>query len=266
MNKNSTYKDFIRHENELTKLKIQAEFGIDLNNESELNPAIENIWLNQILEYERAMINNKKITVGSFLENPVYISVDQLSEEQLPLELQRLMELLHSKNIVIDSLAGVDDREMYRFITSELFLTEMDSCIPKNMIVCYIYEEFHPNDAYDVRRTCIEFLDFLGTEEDWRIDSNLFKATDEIEKIKLENLSRKFKLFNNAFDEISIEEINIHTLNIQDFTAYVFFDIRLSVLIPESKGKQILSGNGKFECTKDFGIWFVKDFSLEGIV
>jgi hypothetical protein len=266
MNKSSTYKDFIRQENELTKLKIQAEFGINLNNESELNPAIENIWLNQILEYERSMVNNKKITVGSFLDNPVFISVDQLRDEQLPAELQRLMELLHGKNIVIDSLAGVDDKEMYRFITTELFQTEMDSCIPKNMIVCYIYEEFHPNDAYDVQRTCLEFLNYLGTEEEWRIDSNLFKATDEIEKIKIENLSRKFKIFNDAFEEIDIEELNIHTINILDFSADVHFDFRLSVLIDGSKQHQIISGAGKFGCKKDFDIWFVNDFHMEGIV
>lgn len=266
MNRNSTYKDFIRHENELTKLKIQAEFGINLNNESELNPAIESIWLNQILEYERAMINNKKITVGEFLENPVYLSVDQLNEEQLPVELQRLMELLHSKNIVIDSLAGVDDREMFRFITTELFLTEMDSCIPKNMIVCYIYEEFHPNDAYEIRQICTEFFNFLGTEEDWRIESNLFNSNDEIEIIKLENLSRKFRLFNYAFDEIEIEEITFHSIKIIEHAAHVDFTYRLQVLIPESKNKQLLFGNGKFECIKDFDIWFVNDFNMDGVV
>ena len=161
MKNNTSDGEILRHENEITKLKIQAEFGIELNGNEELNPAIENIWLNQILEYERALINNKKITVGELLEYPYCKPIEEISDDSLSSELQKVMELLRLKNIVVESVDGIDDREMYRFITRELFLFETDCCFPKNMIVCYIYEEFHPNHDYDLRRYSSEHLECL---------------------------------------------------------------------------------------------------------
>ena len=75
MKKNSTYSDFLKQENEITKLKIQAEFGLRLQEGgNELNPAIENIWLNNILEFERSLVNNEQITVREKLGNPVFDS------------------------------------------------------------------------------------------------------------------------------------------------------------------------------------------------
>ena len=138
MKKNSGYNEILRHENEITKLKIQAEFGLELNGNEKLNPAIENIWLNQILEYERGMINNKKITVGELLEHPFCKPIEEISDDNLIGELQKVMELLRLKNIVVESIDGIDDREMYRFILQELFLAETDSALPKNVIVCFI--------------------------------------------------------------------------------------------------------------------------------
>ena len=143
------------------KLKIQAEFGMEFNGNEELNPAIENIWLNQILEYERAMINNKKVTVFEMLDRPHFKNQEELNDDELLAELQNVMELMRLKNIVVESIDGIDDREMYRFITQELFQTETDSGYPKNMIVCFIYEEFHPNDECDIKRHSVDFINAL---------------------------------------------------------------------------------------------------------
>ena len=190
MKKNTSYTEILRQENEITKLKIQAEFGIELSDNEELNPAIESIWLNQILEYERSMINNKKITIGEMLDQSFCKPAEEISDDEVSIELHNIMELMRLKNMVVESIYGIDDREMYRFITQELFLKETDSCFPKNMIVCYVYEEFYPNDECDLKNKADEFVHALIDKEDNFIErffalfddeehGHLFKSIDK---------------------------------------------------------------------------------------
>ena len=246
MNTNLNYGEILRHENEITKLKIQAEFGLELNGDGEINPAIENIWLNQILEYERAMIDNKKMTIGELIGNPKFQNVSEVLEENVSKELQSVMELLHKKNIIIDSQYEVNDREMYRFITEELFLHETNSTFPKNMILGFIYEEFHPNDEGDIKRYSNEFVNSLADKSETYYETFISKSDDEIKDVQLQNLKRRLILFRDAFDKIRIEEFTIKTFIIEDKNAEVIFDFKMAVLPTESKTFHRLAGSGKF--------------------
>src|SRR4051812_48458418 len=91
MKKSNSYSDFLRHENELTKLKIQAEFGFQLAGESSLNPAIENIWLKNILDYERSMVNNTRVTIREKLGNPTFKPLSEIPENEITENLHHVM-------------------------------------------------------------------------------------------------------------------------------------------------------------------------------
>ncbi len=264
MKNSDTYKELIRHENEITKLKIQAEFGINLENTGNLNPAIENIWLNQILEYERNLVNNKKITIEEFLENPVFREVEEITDEELTIELQKLMVLLQEKKMVVDSVSGVEDREMYRFITKELFRVETDSCLPKNMIVCYIYEEFHPNDEYDLKRYTEEFVNSL-TNKDINLMQGFLLSENEEEKVKQENLLRRLNLFRNAFEKIELEEFEVSNLQIDSETAEIVFTYSYDVYLNEHGNGHQISNTGKIYFLKANEFWFIKDVDMKGV-
>jgi hypothetical protein len=264
MKNSDTYKELIRHENEITKLKIQAEFGINLENTGNLNPAIENIWLNQILEYERNLVNNKKITIEEFLENPVFREVEEITDEELTIELQKLMVLLQEKKMVVDSVSGVEDREMYRFITKELFRVETDNCLPKNMIVCYIYEEFHPNDEYDLKRYTKEFVNSL-TNKDINLMQGFLLSENEEEKVKQENLLRRLNLFRNAFEKIELEEFEVSNLQIDSETAEVVFTYSYDVYLNEHGNGHQISNTGKIYFLKANEFWFIKDVDMKGV-
>lgn len=264
MKNSATYKDLIRQENELTKLKIQAEFGINLDNTGNLNPAVENIWLNQILEYERTMVNNKKITVSEYLENPTFRDLDEINDEELTIELQKLMELLQEKKMVVDSICSVGDREMYRFITKELFQIETDSCLPLNMIVCYIYEEFHPNDEYDLKRYTEEFVNSLTNKDNNLMDGFLLSENEE-EKIKQENLLRRLNLFRDAFEKIEMEEFEISTVHIDSEIAEVVFTYSYDVYLNEHSSGHQISNTGKIYFLKANEFWFIKDVDMKGV-
>jgi hypothetical protein len=254
-------------ENELTKLKIRAEFGIDFNEESNLSPAVENVWLNNILEFERSMKNNEKISLRNHLGDPPFIPVEQLNDESLIFELHRIMELLHKKSIVIDSVAGVDDRTLYKFITTELFDVEVDSNMPKNMMCCFIYEEFHPNDEYDIRTGCEDFLRYLGNPDadDKYVGWNWLRSDDDESQVRKENIIRKLKLFKEAFDKIEETNFNFMPIMIKEESATVYFTYEITVYPPGSS-KQVLKGAGHFEFIKKDDFWNICDFGMESVV
>lgn len=265
MKKSTSYTEILRQENEITKLKIQAEFGIELNSEDELNPLIESIWLNQILEYERSMLNNKKITVGELLGHPTCKPVEEISDDEMSIELQKVMELLRQKNIVVESVNGIDDVEMYRFITKELFLKEADSCMPKNMIVCYVYEEFYPNDECDLKIKADEFIHALIDKDETFIDRYFVSFDDEEKETQFQKLKRRIILFRDAFDEILLENFNITSHTILNETAEICFDFEISVLPPHSRTYHSISGPGKYKFVKENNFWILEDVFMNGI-
>ena len=265
MKKNTSYTEILRQENEITKLKIQAEFGIELSDNEELNPAIESIWLNQILEYERSMINNKKITIGEMLDQSFCKPAEEISDDEVSIELHNIMELMRLKNMVVESIYGIDDREMYRFITQELFLKETDSCLPKNMIVCYVYEEFYPNDECDLKNKADEFVHVLIDKEDNFIERFFALFDDEEKESQFQKLKRRVFLFRNAFDEILLEKFNITSHSILNDKAEVCFDFKISVLPPHSRTYHSISGPGKYKFVKEKHYWILEDVVMNGI-
>ena len=266
MKNTSSYSDFLKQENELTKLKIQAEFGFEISGENNLNPAIENIWLKQILDYERAMSTNEKITIRQRLGHPVFKPVDEVAPEEIAEELQKIMELLHKHHIVIDSLAGVADQEMYRFLVEEFLDKETDSNTPPNMLTCYIYEEYYPNHEYDIRNRCNDLINALERDE---TDFSYFihsESEDEVHKVHYEKLKRKFELFKQAFDKVTIKNYEVTSLLRDDFKATVEFVFELSVLPAESRKYHTIAGEGKFTLTYEYEWWSVVDVEMKGVV
>jgi len=266
MKNSSSYSEFLKQENELTKLKIQAEFGFQFAEESSLNPAIENIWLKQILDYERAMVNSNKITIGEKLGNPVFKSCSELSETDFQMELQFVVEQLNKKNIVIDSVAGASDKELYKFITEELINHEVDSNSPPNMLTCFIYEEFHPNHEYDIRRRSQELIEALERKEN---DFSFFlsaESRDEIHEIRFEQLKRRLRLFTDAFDKVKVVNYEETSLIINEEKAKLHFKYKISLLPAESSTHHSISGEGVFTLKYLHDWWSIVDIVMKGVV
>jgi len=268
MKKNTSYSEMLRHENELTRLKIQAEFGVDLKGTDALNPAIENIWLKQILDYENNKHHNKRVTVRELLGNPQLKKNDEVSDNDLCAALQEVMDLLYEKRIIVESTDGADDRELYRFITEELMLTETDTHTLPNMITYFIYEEFHPNDEADIRRGTEDFLKSICKAYLDRCLSELWRPQPEEEEEinRLEKLKRRLLLFVDAFEEIDLESFQIRDLKIDEDAAEVAFDFSFSVRTVEAASSYPIVGDGRLEFIRQMGYWFVSEVDLPGVV
>ena len=268
MKKNTSYTELLRQENELTRLKIQAEFGIDFKGAEELNPAIENIWLRQILDYERNKLSNTRITVRELIGNPELKKNEAVTDTDLAAALQEVMDLLYEKRIVVESIDGVDDRELYRFITEELMSMETDTHTLPNMITYYIYEEFHPNNEADIRRSLKDFLDSICKSHLDRCFTQLWHPQpEEEEKLnQLEKLKRRLTLFVDAFEEIDLESFRIRELKIDEDAAEVEFDFSFSARTVEAASSYPIAGEGRLELIRQMGIWFVSKVDLPGVV
>lgn len=139
--------DELRAENALIKLKLEVDHGMQASHfAGELPPALENAWLNSILDFEKQWKQTPAVSVFSHLGQPKFRTWDTLPLAEIRRETRRLLDLMKSRSIVLESLKPVDDLEYYRFITEELFKEELAFVPGTSMIVHIIYEEFKDRD------------------------------------------------------------------------------------------------------------------------
>lgn len=158
----------LKRENEEKKKKLESEHGANFftpDNGDEIDPMIENIFLNNIKEFENADNSSKRIKIYDFIGRPQFRNVVEIPNSEISQELEKVMILLNKYQIELSTICDVNDRELYRFITDELFEAETDDVKVEGMMSCFIYEEFHPNHNYDIRRICSDFMnDFIKRE------------------------------------------------------------------------------------------------------
>ena len=149
----------VRLENEILKLKMQAErnalFG---GNMEELDPEVEAEFLKNVQSFEDSFAKAKQVSIYEYVGKPVYKAVDDLKPEEVKGELKRIMEILHSKNIVLEVQGRYELSVIYKFITEELFQEQIRDIQFPGYIHSFIYEEFHPNHTIDIGRTAQDFL------------------------------------------------------------------------------------------------------------
>jgi hypothetical protein len=148
----------LRIENEILKLKIQAELGGDFEGEESLPPDVENAFLKNVLEFEHKQANAPVKTLYEILDRPAFVRENELNDERLQSALAAMEELLEAKGIMVDYATDYPLRVKYKFITEELFNKEAPEIHISGMTMHYIYEEFHPNHAMDIEAITEDFF------------------------------------------------------------------------------------------------------------
>ncbi len=163
-------KENLRMENELLKLKLQAQFGAMSSEGGNLPPEIENEFLKNVLAFENNYGNMKPAKVVELLGNPQFQKSSDLDDEALKKEYARLEKLMEKKSIAVDFIREREDRFKYQFITEELFDHETDGGFP-GMTTHFTYEEFHPDHEMDIKKRTDDFL------RDWfRMEFNEYSS------------------------------------------------------------------------------------------
>jgi hypothetical protein len=208
-------------ENELLKLKLQAEFGMN-NLNTNLNREVENQWLNHIYSFEQQFAERKQCKLYDFINRPAYIKTNVISDEQITVELRKVMEILQLHNIFLDTICDYDDIVIYQFITEELFEEEIDDIRIDGMMHHFIYEEFHPNHEYDLRKNATEFIELLLPDK-WNsfMNSILLAST-----VIYNNTTHSQKSFASIIEAFQTEHPKIELLSWQVST--VNFDLEIN--------------------------------------
>jgi hypothetical protein len=211
----------LRIENDLLRLKLQAETGADLHHLEDVPPEVEHAFLNNILAFERQLDSVEEVSIFKILGEPSdFRSESDLDDEEVEAELERLTELMTENRIEVDYGMEYPARLKYKFITEELFLHETQRFDIPDMVNHYIYEEFHPNHKLTIEGIAEDFLEMWLSKS---IDEESFIFGKELVSKDHGVYSKPqfFSIIHNIFDAylsfdngqykitvISFEEVN----------------------------------------------------------
>ncbi len=148
-------------ENQFLKLKMMAEFGENFVVTDNLPANFENHLLRRVLYFHQNYKSSRKITVYQFIGEPPYNHVHDMNGREIKRELKKLLRLMAQKGVNFEVLAPTPDRDIYRFVTEELFKEKIDEVRMKGWTNDFIYEDYHPNLEYDVKNAVYYVLSAL---------------------------------------------------------------------------------------------------------
>jgi hypothetical protein len=191
-------------------------------------PEPYNTWDEYFEAFDRQLEKGQPITVRSWIGNPEIRPVGEIPDSELEDELDKLIELLYTNNIVIEFIHDIKNRDAYAFITEELLNETMDDVRIPDMYSHFIYEEFHPNDEDDIELWTGEFLDTLfkqGTEGLFipMGDKELYNAHGNI--ISQEEFKKQIDEFHALYPIITEYKYEVMRLNIEEDYATVEVDV-----------------------------------------
>lgn len=213
----------LRIENDLLRLKLQAETGADLHHLEDVPPEVEHAFLNNILAFERQLDSVEEISIFKILGEPTdFRNESELDDHEIETELERLTELMSENRIEVDYGMEYPARLRYKFITEELFLHETQRFDIPDMVNHYIYEEFHPNHKLTIEGIAEDFLemwlakaideesfifskDFVSKDHGVYSKSQFFGIVRNIFDAYLSFDNGDYKITNISFDEMNDE-------------------------------------------------------------
>jgi hypothetical protein len=258
----------IRIENEIKKMKISLENGglFFSSPDHNLSPELESQFLDNIRKFEDAISNNKMVLIYDLIGKPKFRPVNEIQDDEITKELERLNKLLGKKHVEVGHIYEVEEREMYRFITEDLFVQEIDDMNIPGWTTHLTYEEFYPNHDGDIRDHSTDFVEcLLNKEKDMEYSPIASEICYKEEKITKKEFIKKLEFFRQAFSSIELDGFFISLVQFQENDATVYFDINYSVTIEGTTETKKFSGKGKFGLIKEHDYWSVNQINIPGI-
>ncbi len=129
-------------ENAMMKLQIETLYGGTSHQPSDqvINPALENIFLKNVLEFEKKMSAIKRIKVYDFIGSPTVKKAELMGEKEMEVELDRLLELMQEHNVCYLFEDHHPLNDIYFFLTEILFKIEIDDIRMDGMTTVFCFE------------------------------------------------------------------------------------------------------------------------------
>ena len=258
-----------RMENELLQLKLMAELGVEAHISANTPASIENIFLKNMLAFEKGLAEAEEINIFGLIGKPVFISESKLDDASIEAALNKIMDLLNEKQIALDFLGTYDCRTKYKFITEELFEEKVMNVQLPGMIMHFIYEEFHPNHKLDIGHKAEKFINAWFSQEKEQISFSLADVLilpDSRVWKKDRVMDRLVKVF-DSFPEFTNGKFTITEINfeIKEDIGLAYAEGLLSY-IAISENHEINTHEGQFKLyfTLEYEWWSIYYFVIPG--
>jgi len=260
--------DDLRAENNLLKLKLTLEYGMQMENESTLNPDVENQWLKSVYAFEQQYKDVKRIKVYDYIGCPSYSKWDTLAPADIVKELVRMRSIMAENQVELGCICEYDDATIYRFITEELFEHEMDDMRIPGMTCHFTYEEFHPNHDYDLRRQTNDFVKTIFTRS-WNEEFDGIALARKVrfsgKKYDRPGMSEIIRIFQESHTRLHIRKFVICDVAIDDPIESAHVRGNLSLTGRMTPGEKV-NYEGKFclHFVRNDGYWDIDELDLPG--
>lgn len=259
----------LRAENNLLKVKLKMEYGMQDTDTSTLPPHVENEWLKYIDAFEQQYKDAKVTTVYDFIGQPSYRKWETLTPEQTGVELKRLISIMEENDVALDCICQYDEAVIYRFLTEELFHHEMDLIRIPGMTHHFIYEEFHPNHDYDLRQQTERFLTSVF-EKKWNEEYDDIVFAREItwsgKCHGRRGMSAIITTFQEAHQSLRMRNLDIREVRVDPETATAEVSGVVSVSGKARDGQKVrYEGPCRFRFVREYDSWSISEFSIPGL-
>jgi hypothetical protein len=245
---------------ELEKLKLTAEQGAQFYINEDLTLEQEADFINYIKAYELATKEKKTIRVFDYLGKPSFPS--NPAAEDFPSKLEELFDLLDRKKIYVSSICEVDDGEMYRFILEDLFKYDMiDLEDAKLGTTMFTYEEFYPNDQYDIEQAVREVLDCIQRKSLEYCTHHFSKELIREDRIFTETeIKEMIREFCERYERIEFQELVFESPIISRDSAEQIVKVKMLTIFAGKECFQDLMAEFRF--IKDWVYWYITGVTM----
>jgi hypothetical protein len=260
--------DDLLAENNLLKLKLGIEFGMQMGEARGLDPGLQNEWLKSVYAFEQNFKDAKRIKLYDYIGRPTFAKWNTLTPEETRKELERMELLMENNGVQLGCLCKYDDAIIYKFITEELFEHEMDDMRIAGMTCHFTYEEFHPNHDYDLRKQASRFVEAVFTRP-WDEEFDGVELADKVsfsgKPHDRRSISSIIGTFQEAHGILTVERMDITHVGIDDSVTKANVHATLSVSGKMKHGDNVrYEGRCTFQFVKPDEYWYVKSFDIPG--
>lgn len=263
--------DRIRAENQVLKMKLMLEKGARFHGQPcPLPPAVENEFLKHVIAFEKQLEEHKLVKVFEKLGSPRhFLPVDELRSDQLDQAWKELDWFMKKKGISLDVFSpNIPPKELYRFVTEELFLEDIEDFNLPGMTYCFIYDEFHPDPVYENSRAALDTLAYI-------LRQNLIEHLPHLRRDKL-RLNDRFPLnakefswfvnqFKQAYENIDEPELEQSACAVNEKHSVVSGSYKLKVSLQTEYIQLQGQWSIEFELDEELGFWYGFNVQIEGI-
>jgi hypothetical protein len=119
----------LRMQNDFLKMKMMAESGAFFGGEGGLPADIENQFLKNVMEFEKANTNSRSTIIFDILGKPNFEDEKNLDEEKFGIQFSKLQKLLKKYSMNVEFERERDNRFKYNFITKNCSHIKQPLCL-----------------------------------------------------------------------------------------------------------------------------------------